>query len=222
MYQNFRRFLEDAGLIIQKGNIILPLAHLVKRLGLNSAEAWGLMLVNCSYSPQIGWYVKNIKSDCFYTKTELISMLQSCGVKDRNCNDITSSLQRILTLPFGNLLGLGKVTSEGTGKNKEIQFSRMYWSDPDSRVILYSLYKFAEACDGYYEFTLTRLMDHKIESAGISPTEIFCLDREKMGRLLNGMSLDYPEFIHASFTHDLDNIRLNADKKAEDVLSLFD
>ena len=95
------------------------------------------------------------------------------------------------------------------------------WSDPDPLVILYSLYKFADACGGYYQFTLSTLMDTAIERVGISPTEIFGLSGETMERLLNGLSINYPEFIKCSFKMDLDSITLREDKTSQDVLTLF-
>jgi phosphoadenosine phosphosulfate reductase len=64
-------------------------------------------------------------------------------------------------------------------------------------------------------------MDHEIDSTGISPTEIFGIDKELMAKLLSGLSVNYPEFINASFTHDLDNITLRNDKSSEEVLDLF-
>ena len=100
-------------------------------------------------------------------------------------------------------------------------FCRTAWENPDPKVVLYSLYKFAEKCGNYYQFTLSRLLDHTIESDGISPTEIFGLDRETMEKILNGLSVNYPDFISASFTLDLDNITLKSDKTSEDVLQLF-
>lgn len=101
-------------------------------------------------------------------------------------------------------------------------FSRSTWNSPDPLVILYSLYKFAEACEGYYQFTLTTLMDDTIERGGISPTEIFGLSAETMERLLNGLSINHPEFISASFKMDLDSITLRPDKTSDDVLALFE
>ena len=98
---------------------------------------------------------------------------------------------------------------------------RNSWQNPNPLVILYSLYKFAEACDDYYQFTLSRLLNHDIDSDGISPTEIFGLDRNQMEKILNGLTINYPDFINASFTLDLDNITLNSEKTSQDVLSLF-
>ena len=98
---------------------------------------------------------------------------------------------------------------------------RTSWSDPDPKVILYSLYKFAENCGGYYQFSLTRLLNHSIESDGISPTEIFGLSRDTMEKILQGLAINYPEFISVAFTLDLDNINLKNAKTSEDVLELF-
>ena len=42
-----------------------------------------------------------------------------------------------------------------------------------------------------------------------------------MVRILNGLSINYPEFISVSFTLDLDNITLREDKTSADVLTLF-
>ena len=64
-------------------------------------------------------------------------------------------------------------------------------------------------------------MDDTIERNGVSPTRMFGIDRDEMVRILNGLSINYPEFISASFTLDLDNITLRDDKTSEDVLGLF-
>jgi phosphoadenosine phosphosulfate reductase len=39
--------------------------------------------------------------------------------------------------------------------------------------------------------------------------------------ILLGLSTKYPEFIQASFTHDLEKITLLSDKTSQDVLGLF-
>ncbi|MBR4458459.1 MAG: hypothetical protein IKS31_05835 [Clostridia bacterium] len=98
---------------------------------------------------------------------------------------------------------------------------RTSWSSPIPEVILYSLYKFAEACGDYYQFSLSTLMDDSIERSGVSPTRIFGLDRDTMVRLLNGLSSNYPGFINASFTLDLETITLNPEKTSADVLNLL-
>ena len=64
-------------------------------------------------------------------------------------------------------------------------------------------------------------MNDSIDRDGISPTRIFGLDREEMEPILHGLSAKYPEFIIASFTHDLEKITLAEDKSSQDVLGLF-
>ncbi len=223
--ENLKKFLKHADLVDKKLQLT-NFGQLIDRLGVNHECAWGLMMSNLAYISTFKWWIKNIIPDVEYNLTSLRALIPD-EYTDNVKKQYVGAMKNIFISNeiLSKTIGLGECDYEITGARKIRNLKRIVrkpWSVPDSRVILYSLYKFAEACDGYYEFTLTRLMDHKIESAGISPTEIFCLDREKMGRLLNGMSLDYPEFIHASFTHDLDNIWLNADKKSEDVLSLFD
>ena len=123
---------------------------------------------------------------------------------------------------LGKDLGIG--VCDYTLKKDKRTLNTVYrtkWLQPDARVILYSLYKFAEACGDYYQFTLARLLDHSIESDGVSPTQIFCLDKSDMEPMLKGLAVTYPEFISASFTLDLDNIKLNPNRSSADVLELF-
>lgn len=110
------------------------------------------------------------------------------------------------------------MTKEG---KKAVSIMRTPWLSPEPKVILYSLYKFAEACDGYYQFTMSRLYDNNVESNGVSPVKIFGIEEEEMKKILKGLSIKYPEFIGATFTLDLDNINLREDKTAQDVLDLF-
>ena len=131
---------------------------------------------------------------------------------------IPGSIKRIAVLPLKDL-GFGEIID--TSKSEGFVIMRNTWQEPDARVILYSLYKFAEACGGYYQFTLSRLLDTSIDSDGVSPTQIFGLDRETMTSLLKGLSINYPDFISTSFTFDLDNINLMENKTTDDVLSLF-
>ena len=118
-----------------------------------------------------------------------------------------------------NEIGFGIIVD--SNKNDGFIMQRKEWQNPDPRVVLFCLYKFAEACGNYYQFTLSRLMDNNVESTGVSPAQIYGLDVETMIAILKGLSINYPEFISTSFTHDLDNISLKEDKKAEDILNLF-
>lgn len=215
MYSFFKRFLRDAELL--EKNSFSNTAEVIDKIGLDELRSWGIMLVNLSTTPQINWYIKRVKFNETYNKDYILALLVSDGAKESWVNDIWSSFGRILNLPFKDV-GLGFATKE---KNRFVSITRTPWENPDPIVILYALYKFAENCGDYYQFTLTRLLNHEIDSDGVSPTEIFGIDRDKMDKFLNGLSINYPEFITVSFTLDLDNITLKSDKTSQDVLELF-
>lgn len=216
MYSFFKRFLRDAELLDETG-FSKTAKTIDETIGLDSDSAWAIMLTNLAYTPQINWLIKRMNMNETYGKDYTISLLVSDGAKESWVKDIWSSFARLVELPF-NQVGFGFATKE---KNKLASITRTPWQNPDPKVILYSLYKFAENCGDYYQFTLSRLLNHDIDSDGVSPTEIFGLDREQMERILNGLSVNYPDFITASFTLDLDNITLRNDKTSKDVLELF-
>ena len=215
MYSFFKRFLRDAKLLDEKG--FTETAEIVDHLGLENQISWAIIMTNLCYAPQVQWYVTRVGFNQEYSKALLASMMVEDGAKESWTNDIFSSLVRMSELPLGEV-GIGEATRE---KNRAVGLMRTHWREPVALVILYSLYKFAEACGEYYQFTLENLLDDSIERDGVSPTRIFGLDKDTMVRILNGLAVNYPEFISVSFTLDLDNITLRSDKTSADVLQLF-
>ena len=145
--------------------------------------------------------------------------MRSLEVSEKDAKSIAKAFKRLCETPLGTVLKFGKTTTNGRNLDS---LTRTKARINDGRTFLYGLYKFAEGCEGYYQFTLTRLMDTEIDSAGVSPLKIFGITRDEAEQFLNGLSANYPEFINASFTHDLEKISLNADKTSEDVLKLFE
>lgn len=215
MYSFFKRFLRDAELLDSSG--FSYTAQVIDGLGLDNDCSWAIMLANLAYTPQVNWAVKRLHINEAYGKDYTLSLLVADGAKESWVKDIWSSFARLADLPLGTV-GFGYPSKE---KDRMVAITRMPWQNPNPLVILYSLYKFAEGCGDYYQFTLSRLLNHDIDSDGISPTEIFGLDRNQMEKILNGLTINYPDFINASFTLDLDNITLNSEKTSQDVLSLF-
>lgn len=213
MFNFFKRFLKDAKLQDDAG--FTRFARIVDDIGLDNDLSWALILANLAYNPQIGWFVKNVPFNETMSKEYICSLLVDSGADEKWVGDVWSSFGRLLDLQF-NQVGMGESVKE---KNKLIAIYRTGWKYPDERAVLYSLYKFAEACGGYRQFTLTRLLDHSIESAGVSPTQIFGLDRECMEKILNGLTFNYPDLIEARFTLGLDNITLKSDLSADDILN---
>lgn len=213
----FTIFLKHAGLLVDKKTT--DLFAIIDKCGLDSEISWGLMLANLSYTPEVNWFVKNVSFNEILNKAYIISKLmenENCA-NERAASDIFRAYSRLMDLDF-NRVGMGTL-DQTDKKNPEV--FRSSWYEPDPKVILYSLYKFAENCGKFYQFSLTRLLNHNIESDGISPTEIFGLNRETMEKVLQGLAINYPDYISVSFTLDLDNINLKSEITSEDVLKLF-
>lgn len=221
MVKYLKSFLNDSEVTIR--GKITPFGELVSTLGITNPSAWGLMLCNLVYTSEFNWWVKNIDFSISYSPDSIYSLLDE-GMSKNSRSHIVSAYKNILISNpiLSNEIGVGVCTYDiKNGKRVWHSVVRQPWSSPDPLVILYSLYKFAEACGDYYQFTLTRLLNHEVDSDGVSPTEIFGLERSQMEKLLNGLAINYPDFITTGFTLDLDNITLNGNKTADDVLKLF-
>jgi phosphoadenosine phosphosulfate reductase len=211
--RSFKRFLRDAGL--QEKNKTTSFVDLIIKLGWESNTAQGLIFINlvCA-NPQIEWYVKELDIGRIYTRKSVEEMLTAIDEKNKAAHSVAKAFKRLTEIPLGTVLRFGFVTDEGN-------LVRTKCSVSDLRVVLYGLFKFAEKCNDYKEFTLTTLLNDSIQRVGISPTRIFGLDRDDMTPILLGLSAKYSEFITASFTHDLEKITLAEDKSSQDVLDLF-
>lgn len=216
-------FLSDAGVLKQKQ--FTSLGEKIKQIGLFDTNAWAIMLCELVYSPAFNWFVKNIPFGRPYTFEDLNVALDGL-VTDKAKSEFWNGFKQILdTMPYGYEMRFGvpdierKNDRNGEEKKKLISITRWNWINPSPLVILYSLYKFAEACGDYYEFTVNRLLNYNIASDGISPTQIFGIKEEELKTILRGLSESNSDFITAKFTHDLDIISLNKNKTAGDVLS---
>jgi len=221
MVKSLKSFLNDS-LITEKSKFA-SFGELINRIGIESTSAWGLILCNLVYTAEYYWWVKNISFDVDYTPDSIKAMLTEVPSNNSRSHIVSAYKNMFISItPLSREIGLGLCDYEEKNGKRYLNFvRRISWSAPDSKVILYSLYKFGEKCDGYYNFTLNRLLDHDVDSDGISPTQIFGLDRDAMVRLLNGLASNYPDFISVSFTIDLDNIYLKSEKTSSDVLELF-
>ena len=236
----FRDFLKDAGIVAYDKNadgdkftknVLTEFGNVIINLGAYSEAAWALILSNLVYTADYNWYVKSLNQGEEYTSDSIKLLLEDAMANDASGHGKSNMVEAlkiaIAKTPLGTsgIFAYGDMTLKVNSAGKEQislnSITRCEWSNPIPEVILYSLYKFAEACGDYYQFTLETLLDNSIEREGVSPSRIFGLDRETMVRILNGLSINYPEFISASFTLDLDNITLRDDKTSADVLKLF-
>lgn len=212
----FKKFLTNAGLIVKEETT--PFFDLLSRIGWSKEASWALIYINIAYNnAQIHWYIDNMQISEVYQRSELESKLTAEDVSAKDARSIMKAYKRLTEIPLGTVLHMG-ITS---GKSAET-LTRTKCSVHDDRVLLYALYRYAEACQDYYEFNLSRLMNIGIDSEGISPVKLFGFTEDEMSTMLSGLSAKYPEFINVTFTHGLDKISLLEDKTAEDVLKLFE
>lgn len=212
-----KRFLRESG-VIDKNGKTTNMYDLIKRIGWSSDTSWGLMIANFVDNPQFLWYVLNLDVGENYPREKVSDMLVANGVKKNDATSIINAFKRFCDLPMGTSLGWGYYTENG----RQIEsIGRTKCSVSDNRTILYALFKFAEKCGDYKEFTLAWLINDSIERDGVSPSRLYGLDYEEMKSIMMGLSAKYPEFINASFTNDLDKISLT-EKTSEDVLKLFE
>lgn len=205
----------------------------ILQMGCNSSAVWALIMVNLVSNhdvPTFRWFLEKCKMFQSYDEEDMTELLIPAFANDEKGHgkqNVIDSLKILFaTTPLGNdpIVASIDYTIKNTARGDMItlnSITRMPWLSPVPEVILYALYKFAEACGNYYQFTLSYLMDETIERDGVSPTTIFGLDRDTMIRILNGLAINYPEFISVSFSFDLDTITLHKDKKAADVLELL-
>jgi len=212
-FTHFKRFLRDANLV--EKNSFSAFAELISQIGWESDTAQGLILINLvAENTQLEWYVKNLDIGINYSKKTVEELLLAIELKVKAARSVVKSFKRIVETPLGTTLHFGYVSDNG-----DLVRSKCFVTDPI--VVLYGLFKFAEKCNDFKEFTLATLLNDSIDRDGVSPTRIFGLDRDDMIPLLLGLSAKYPEFITASFTHDLEKITLSEDKTSSDVIELF-
>lgn len=214
----FRRFLSDAKLI-EKNKTTAFYDLIVSKLGWESEEAWGLILVQLAYhNPQIKWYIDNMPIDETFPRQYMEDKLIENEISPKDAKSIVKAFKRLTEIPLGYVINFG--TTEESGR-LIASLRRCKSTMSSDLVILYSLYRYAEACEGYYQFSLSTLMDPDIDSAGISPVKIFGFRKDELEAMLRGLSAKYNDYIDADFTHDLDKIALRDYHKAQDVLDLF-
>ena len=204
---------------ITQNNTITELGEEIKRIGTNSVRSWAVIFNNLVYNATIvKWYIQNISIGATQTRSD-IKILFGDDYKPSTKDNAVNSLVNIFRYsPIGSELGAGICEIKG---NSVKSITRSIWNNPDPVVILYSLYKFAEKCDGHYSFTLSYLCDDNIERGGISPSKIFGISQIVLKRKIQNLATDHREFISATFNKDLDNIDLVKDKTSLGVLKFF-
>lgn len=220
MVKNLISFLNDSEITTNKK--FNQFGAFVDNLGIEHPKTWAVILCNLAYSSEFNWWITNVEFNRTYTVDMLKELLSE--ETDTSQTHIISAFKNILisNQVLANDVGLGNCDYYIKGTKRYLNsVIRMPWSQPNPEVILYSLYKFAEACGDYKQFTLNRLMDDSIDSDGVTPSQIFGIEKDELKKMLSGLAANYQDFINVSFTLDLDNITLKEDKTSKDVLELI-
>lgn len=208
----FKKFLRDANLL--KKNLPTQFAMTLKIFGWDREAALALILINLFFAnAQVRWYVENLPVEKTFRRGEIETRLLSTGMTKKSAGSIIRSFRRLSETALGTILKFGRVTLTG---RKLTMLTRTKPKVTDGRVILFALYKLAER-RGSYQFSLSHLL-----AEPLSPAKLFGIGREELEQFLNGLSANFPKFIDATFTHDLEKITLNPEKNSEDILTLFE
>ncbi len=213
----FKVWLREAG--ITEKNVLTPLGEKLKKLGARSRLTWAVIWTNIAYNSIIvGWYVRHIPWGNTYGRRQLIDMLGENYSPSTRENAVTSLCELLGKSPLGAELGLGEISYKGNAVDR---IGKKGWAQPNRFAILYAMYRYAEEMGGHYDLTFSELIpDPDKPLRGISPIILFGLDSEAFQYILQGLAVDYPQYISVEFTRNLDNIFLMSNRAAGDILDL--
>ena len=220
MFKSFERWGKEAGIIDEK-NSMLPVVNKFVDLGADNPILWGYVYVNIAYNSSIfNWYIRNVKFDNEYQSSDLQIMLGDEYSETTKKNALSALKDTIKSSPIGWLLGQGECEMKG---KVIMSIRRIGWQTPEPLVILYSLYLFAEHCEGgNFSFTLSDLFDDSEDRVALSPKAIFGTDEATLKSIMQGLANNYSDFISVDFNKGImENVFLNREKTAIDVLSLI-
>jgi phosphoadenosine phosphosulfate reductase len=210
--RTLKKLLVDSNLIDKKGNTTKTVG-VIEKIGFTNATAWGIILSQFAYNPQIEWYIKNLDIDVNYPSDNVLNLLL-LETTQNNAGSVLRAFSHFMENQLGTVLNFGSVSK----KDKITYLRRNRCVVEDARVVLYSLYIYAKK-SGNYQFRLSDLFEKREDA--LSPIQIFGLNRDTMEKMLLGLTNSYPKFINATFTHDLEKITLSEEKTSDNVLTLF-
>lgn len=221
MFLAFKTWLKDSNMIV--GETPTNICTKLQSLGSDSLITWGIIWSNLAYcSPLVNWFITNLTIGIEYDNAALQILfgdLYSKAVKESAIKSIKETLK---ASPIGNECQMAMACCNTKG-NSIISFSRESWQNPEPLVILYTLYLFAEHCEGgNYNFTLLDLYDDSKDRVALSPKIIFGTNEVVLKSIMQGLANNYNEFISVDFNKEImENVFLNRNKTAIDVLNLI-
>jgi len=179
---------------------------------------WAVIWANLAYNSVITkWYCLNAEPGATYEKGDLVVMIGENYSKSNRENAITALAETLRLSPIGSALKQG-IPIELT--RNTYSYLREGWDYPHAVALLYSLYLYAEKA-GRRTFTFTELANahNNPDSKGMSPHDVYGIDLKAFREQVQGLALNYPQYIRVSFVANLDNIMLE-DYSSNDILDL--
>lgn len=223
-FKAMKHWLNEAEIIkVQKGKYtITEFGRALISIGSSDLFTWGIIWNNLAKnSPLIKWYLENLDWKRTYTIEDIFNILGK-EYAQRTKKNILSSLREIFDKsPLGTKLELGMVLKQ---KNKMIGIAKPGLNFGNlselqiQMLILYSLYRYAEATERY-SLTISELYDTTLPEG---PYKVFGVEREQLEKILNGLSETLGhEWIRVEIIADLDNIFLSPQKNSKDILNIY-
>ena len=217
MFLSFKVWCKEAGIL--NGTSKTQLGEKLTDLEVNNILVWSTIYTNLVYESQLfNWFITNLDAYKVYDNTSMRLLLGEQYTDSVKSSALSSLKETLKASPIGTELGVGVCEMKG---KTVVSITRTKWGNPEPLAILYSLYKFAEVSDRYYNFTLAALMADTPERPGISPARLFNLSRETLQQIMFQLSHDHSDFIRVVFNQDLESIYLNSEKTSLDVTDLF-
>jgi len=219
MFISFKVWCKEAELLDATNNPQKIVKHFLKN-GSNNPLIWAYIYNNLAYnSPIVSWFIQNCSFGMSYQIADLQIMLGDNYSETTRKNALSALKDTMKSSPIGSLLGQGSCEMKG---KSVIAITRRGWVNPEPLAILHCLYKFAEASDHLYSFTLSDLYDTEPARGGLTPNQLYNIDKESCKHILAILARDHGNYISVNFNKDImEDIYLTSGKKSIDVTELF-
>ena len=220
-YKSLRYWMGDAGVLKKseikgKEQILLELTPLGEKLlpfGSYNPFVWAVLWANLSTDSIVAnSFCNNVGVGEMFTKEDLIECLDHEISEKSRSQAVNSLLSTFRDSPIGSALQ--------QGIQIEKSYIRIGWEYPHAVALLYALYLYAEHT-GNRSFTYTELIQsqHDPKITGVSPHVVFGIEPKVFKEQLQGLAMNYPDYIRVSFVANLDNIVLE-NYSSLDILDL--
>ncbi|RKY24746.1 MAG: phosphoadenosine phosphosulfate reductase [Planctomycetota bacterium] len=194
--------------IMDKNRRLTPTGTVLQVWGTENPATWWVIIVNLARnSPVIRWFLTNVGWGENLVKKQLVERMGD-SMKERTRENAVNALMGLFEkTPLGQLAPVYKE------KGKRILYKKGVQQVPQE-VLLYSLYRFAEA-RGRYHMEMKELYDNAEEG----PYTIFGIPPEHLRKGIRGLAESHPDFLKADLVRDLENIYLSPQRSSLEVIS---